>query len=143
MLSSQLKAMGNLRIPADTYLVLSILLNNLLAMLLLTVVALITASWSALQTWHLFFPDQPSEFWRENYFRRLVETSPRLWMEVVWVLAKIMLGATLGGTAAILIGLRRKISVVSINNAVAQAIVIGVSVTLLSHAVVAVVQFWR
>jgi ABC-type multidrug transport system ATPase subunit/ABC-type transporter Mla maintaining outer membrane lipid asymmetry permease subunit MlaE len=143
ILSSQLNAMNNLRIPANVYLVLSILLNNLLAMLLLTGVALITASWSALQTWHLFFPDQPSEFWRENYFRRLLETNHRLWLEVVWVLAKIMLGAALGGTAAILIGLRRKISVVSINNAVAQAIVIGVSLTLLSHAVVAVIQFWR
>ena len=43
------------------------------------------------------------------------------------MLAKIVLGSTLGGTAAILIGLRRKISVVSINNAIAQAIVIGVS----------------
>ena len=59
------------------------------------------------------------------------------------MLAKITLAAALGGIAAILIGLRRKTSVVSINNAVAQAIVISVSVTLLSHAVVAVVQFWR
>jgi ABC-type transporter Mla maintaining outer membrane lipid asymmetry permease subunit MlaE len=136
--------MGNLHIPANYYLVLSIFLNNLLAMLLLTGVALITASWSALQTWHLFFPDQPSEFWRENYFRHLVEMGPRRqWLEIAWVLAKIMLGAALGGTSAILIGLRSKVSVASINNAVAQAIVIGVSVTLLSHAVVAVVQLWQ
>ena len=135
--------MGNLRIPANIYLVLSIVLNNFLAMVLLTGVALVTASWSALQTWHLFFPDQPSEFWRENYFRRLVEAGPELWLEIFWVLAKIVLGAILGSVAAILIGLRRKISVVSINNAVAEAIVIGVSVTLLSHAAVAVVQFWR
>ena len=64
---SQLKAMDNLRIPANVYLVLSILLNNLLAMLLLLGVGLITASWSALQTWHLFLPDHPSES-GTNYF---------------------------------------------------------------------------
>ncbi len=141
MLSSQLKAMGNLRIPINAYVILSIILNNLVALFVLTIVALVAASWAALQTWQIFFPEQPPEFWRENYFRRLVQAGPQLWVEAGWILAKIVLSALVGSTAAIIIGLRRKVSVVSINNAIAEAIVIGVSVTLLSHAVVGLIQF--
>jgi ABC-type multidrug transport system ATPase subunit/ABC-type transporter Mla maintaining outer membrane lipid asymmetry permease subunit MlaE len=143
VLSSQLKAMRNLNIPALRYLLVSIFLNNLLAIVLLTLAALTTASWAALQTWWLFFPDQPFEFWQENYFRRLIEGGPTLIMDVAWVLAKMVLGSTLATLAAVLIGLRRKTSVVSINNAIAEAIVIGVLITLMAHALVAVLQFWR
>ena len=104
--------------------------------------ALTTASWAALQTWWVFFPGQPFEFWQENYFRRLIEGSPTLIIDAAWVLAKMILGSALASLAAILIGLRRKTSVVSINNAIAEAIVIGVSITLMAHALVAVLQFW-
>jgi ABC-type multidrug transport system ATPase subunit/ABC-type transporter Mla maintaining outer membrane lipid asymmetry permease subunit MlaE len=142
VLSSQFRAMGNLRIPMRRYIVLSIVLNNLVALFLLTVVALIANSWASLQTWLFFFPEQPVEFWRENYFRRLVESGPHLWTELGWIVAKIVLAGVVGSAAAILIGLRRKTSVVSINNAIAEAIVVGVSVTLLSHAAIAVMQFW-
>jgi ABC-type multidrug transport system ATPase subunit/ABC-type transporter Mla maintaining outer membrane lipid asymmetry permease subunit MlaE len=141
-LSSQLKAMENLNIPSRAYLLAAIAANNLVAHILLTGVALTTASWAALQTWWLFFPDQPFEFWQENYFRRLAEAGPRLWSEFGWVLAKVALSAAMGSIAAIAIGLRRKTSVASINKAVAEAIVVGVSVTLLAHAAVAVLQFW-
>jgi ABC-type multidrug transport system ATPase subunit/ABC-type transporter Mla maintaining outer membrane lipid asymmetry permease subunit MlaE len=143
VLSSQLKAMRNLNIPALRYLLVSIFLNNLLAIVLLTLAALTTASWAALQTWWFFFPGQPFEFWQENYFRRLIEGGPTLIMDAVWVLAKMVMGSALASLAAILIGLRRKTSVVSINNAIAESIVIGVSVTLMAHALVAVLQFWK
>src|SRR5215471_16584315 len=129
--------MRNLDIPARRYLIASIFLNNSLSIILLTITALTCASFAALQTWHLFFPDQPFEFWQENYFRRLIEAGPRLYREGGWVLAKCILSSTLGSAAAIIIGLRRKTSVVSINNAIAEAIVVGVSITLLAHAFVA------
>jgi ABC-type multidrug transport system ATPase subunit/ABC-type transporter Mla maintaining outer membrane lipid asymmetry permease subunit MlaE len=143
ILSRQFKAMRNLNIPAMRYLVLSIVINNSLALVLLNVAALTAASWSALQTWRFFFPDQPFEFWQENYFRRFVEAGPGLIAQVGWVFAKMVLSSGLASLAAIAIGLRRKTSVVSINNAISEAIVIGVSVTLLAHAVVAVLQFWK
>jgi hypothetical protein len=100
------------------------------------------ASWAALQTWHIFFPDQPFEFWQENYFRRLSQSGPRLILELGWVGCKIVLSSLLGSAAAIFIGLRPKKSVVSINNAIAEAIVVGVSLTLLAHAFFAILQFW-
>jgi len=74
--------------------------------------------------------------------RRLIEGGPTLIMDAAWVLAKMVLGSALASLAAILIGLRRKTSVVSINNAIAESIVIGVSITLMAHALVAVLQFW-
>lgn len=142
-LSAQLPAMRNLAIPGLRYLVVSIFVANTLSLSLLTVAALATASWAALQTWQVFFPDQPVEFWQENYFRRLIEAGPALYAQLGWVGAKIALSSLLGSGAAILIGLRPKLSVVSINNAIAKAIVIGVSLTLLSHAFFAILQFWR
>ncbi|WP_207461208.1 ATP-binding cassette domain-containing protein [Azospirillum sp. SYSU D00513] len=143
VLSSQLRAMRNLNIPALWYLVVSILLANTLALVMLTLVALISASWSALQTWWLFFPDQPLEFWQENYFRRLAEAGPGLITEAGWIGAKILLSSLLGGITAVAIGLRRKTSVMSINTAIAEAIVAGVSLTLGAHALVAIFQFWK
>jgi ABC-type multidrug transport system ATPase subunit/ABC-type transporter Mla maintaining outer membrane lipid asymmetry permease subunit MlaE len=143
VLSSQFRAMNNLNIPGLGYLVASILVANTLALFFLTTVALAMASWAALQTWHFFFPDQPFEFWQENYFRRLNQSGPRLILELGWVGCKIVLSSLLGSAAAIFIGLRPKKSVVSINNAIAEAIVIGVSLTLLAHAFFAIVQFWH
>ena len=72
----------------------------------------------------------------------MIEGSPTLIIDAAWVLAKMVLGSALASLAAIVIGLRRKTSVVSINNAIAEAIVIGVSITLMAHALVAVLQFW-
>ena len=143
VLSSQFRAMNNLNIPGLGYLIASILVANTLSLLLLTAAALGTASWGALQTWHFFFPDQPFEFWQENYFYELNRTGSRMIVEMGWVGWKIVLSSFLGSAAAIFIGLRPKKSVVSINNAIAEAIVIGVSLTFLAHAFFAVIQFWR
>src|SRR3546814_8004521 len=62
--------MANLNIPAMTYLVISIVFANTLSMLILTAAALVMSFWASLQTWQLFFPGQPFEFWQENYFRQ-------------------------------------------------------------------------
>jgi ABC-type multidrug transport system ATPase subunit/ABC-type transporter Mla maintaining outer membrane lipid asymmetry permease subunit MlaE len=142
VLSSQFRAMNNLNIPGLGYLIASILVANTLSLFLLTLAALAMASWAALLTWHFFFPDQPFEFWQENYFRRLSQGGPRLVLEMSWVVWKIVLSSLLGSGAAIYIGLRPKKSVVSINNAIAEAIVISVSLTLLAHALFAIAQFW-
>jgi ABC-type multidrug transport system ATPase subunit/ABC-type transporter Mla maintaining outer membrane lipid asymmetry permease subunit MlaE len=143
VLSSQFRAMNNLNIPGLGYLIASILVANTLSLLFLTVAALAMSAWAALQTWYFFFPDQPFEFWQENYFRRLTDAGPSLYVELGWVGWKIVLSSILGSGAAIVIGLRPKTSVVSINNAIANAIVVGVSLTLLAHAFFAIVQFWK
>jgi len=143
LLSSQFRAMGNLNIPGLGYLIASILIANTLSLALLTVAALVMASWSAFQTWYLFFPDQPFEFWQENYFQQLIKAGSRLWVELGWVTCKIVLSSILGSGSAIVIGLRPKTSVVSINNAIAEAIVVGVSMTLLAHAFFSILQFWN
>lgn len=143
VLSSQMRAMSNLNIPGLRYLIASIFIANLLSLALLTIGAVATASWAGLQTWKLLFPDQPFEFWQENYFRRLVEAGHGIYGLMGWVAGKIVLSSILGSGTAILMGLRPKVSVVSINNAIAKAIVIGVSLTLFAHAFFAVLQFWR
>lgn len=142
VLSAQFRAMTNLNIPANRYIFLSIFVANTVALLALTVVALVSSSFASLQTWGLFFPDQPYEFWQEHFFRRLTGAGDRLFAETGWVVAKTTLSSLLGTAMAVAIGIRRKSSVVSINNAVAQAIVLGVSLTLMAHAFVAVFQFW-
>jgi ABC-type transporter Mla maintaining outer membrane lipid asymmetry permease subunit MlaE len=142
VLSSQFRAMNNLNIPGLGYLIASILVANTLSLFLLTGAALAMSSWGALQTWHFFFPDQPFEYWQENYFRRLNQGGLHLLLEFSWVAWKIVLSSLLGSAAAIYIGLRPKKSVVSINNAIAEAIVVGVSLTMIAHAVFAIAQFW-
>ncbi len=54
---------------------------------------------------------------------------------------KTVARALAAGAAAIVIGLRRKDSVVAINYAIAESIIAGVSITLFIHAGVGVLQF--
>ena len=55
-----------------------------------------------------------------------------------WVLLKVGLSALLAGVAAIVIGGGRKESVLEINAAIARSIIVGVTLTLLVHAVISV-----
>jgi ABC-type transporter Mla maintaining outer membrane lipid asymmetry permease subunit MlaE len=139
VLSSQFKAMENLRISARRYIFSAILINMVIGALLLLVLSLAVASWSSMQTWHLQFPQQHLELWRGQFFQRVLTDD--LWprSNMVWVVAKTALSALLAGIAAIVIGGGRKDSVIAINTAIAQSIIVGVTVTLLVHAVVSVV----
>ncbi|MGQ9366059.1 ATP-binding cassette domain-containing protein [Azospirillum sp. A39] len=141
VLSSQFRAMHNLRIPSNLYLVGSVLLNMVLGSVVLMAVAMATAGWASLQTWHLLFPGQAAELWQENFFRTFLTGEAQVWQDLGYVVAKTMLSSALAGLAGVFIGLRKKTSVVAINYAIAESIVAGVSITLFIHAAVGVAQF--
>lgn len=138
VLSSQFKAMENLRITARSYIYSAILINMVIGALMLLVLSLGVASWSSMQTWHLQFPQQNFELWRGQFFQKLILEGYRPAPAMGWVLLKVALSALLAGAAAIVIGGGRKDSVLEINSAIARSIIVGVTVTLLVHAIVSV-----
>lgn len=141
VLSSQFRAMANLKIPARLYLIASIVANMVLGSVVLMAVALSAAAWTAMQTWSLLFPGQSFELWQENFFRLFLNGGPKVYEDLFWVLVKTVISSTLASLAAVAIGLRKKDSVVAINHAIAESIVAGVSITLFVHAAAGVVQF--
>ncbi len=138
VLSSQFKAMDNLGIAARTYIYSAILINMLMGALMLLVLSLGVASWSSMQTWHLQFPQQNFELWREQFFQKLILEGGHVTPRMGWVLLKVGLSSLLAGGAAIIIGGGRKDSVLEINAAIARSIIVGVTLTLLVHAVISV-----
>ena len=138
VLSSQFKAMDNLGIAARTYIYSAILINMLMGALMLLVLSLGVASWSSMQTWHLQFPQQNFELWREQFFQKLILEGGHVTPRMGWVLLKVGLSSLLAGAAAIIIGGGRKDSVLEINAAIARSIIVGVTLTLLVHAVISV-----
>ena len=138
VLSSQFKAMDNLGITARTYIYSAILINMVMGALMLLVLSLGVAGWSSMQTWHLQFPQQNFELWREHFFQKLILEGGHVTPRMGWVLLKVGLSALLAGAAAIVIGGGRKESVLEINAAIARSIIIGVTLTLLVHAVISV-----
>lgn len=140
-LSSQLRAMRNLRIPGRAYLVASIMLNMVLGAVVLGLVAWVMSSWTSYKTWQFLFPDQPFELWQENYYRMLLRNPVAMMKSLGWVALKVIASVVVASAIAIRVGLGKKDSVVSINYGIAQSIVLGVSATLFIHAVVAVFQY--
>ncbi|QCG90664.1 ATP-binding cassette domain-containing protein [Azospirillum sp. TSH100] len=138
VLSSQFKAMDNLGITARTYIYSAILINMVMGALMLLVLSLGVASWSSMQTWHIQFPQQNFELWREQFFQKLILEGDHVTPRMGWVLLKVGLSALLAGAAAIVIGGGRKESVLEINAAIARSIIVGVTLTLLVHAVISV-----
>lgn len=138
VLSSQFKAMENLRIPARGYIFTAIILNMVVGSGLLLAVSLAVASWGSMETWHLLFPQQHRELWQDHFFRKLLDNGLTPSPKMGWVLLKVALSSLLAGCIAIAIGMGRKDSVIAINTAIAQSIIAGVTVTLLVHALVSV-----
>ena len=141
VLSSQFLAMRNLHIPGQLYLTAAILSNTLVGALVLVAASLIVAGWTSLQTWHVLFPGQPMELWQENFFRGLLR-DPTHWLRnMSWVVLKVLLSSACGAWLAIRIGLSRKDSVIAVNYAIARSIIVGVTVTLAVHAIIAIIVF--
>lgn len=140
VLSSQFLAMRNLHVPGRIYIIIAILLNTLVGGLVLVAASLAVAGWTSFHTWQLVFPDQPLELWQENFFHTLLWGS-RAWKRLGWVVLKVLLSSAAGAWLAIYTGLTRKESVLTVNYAIARSIVLGVTVTLLIHAGVAVLVY--
>lgn len=133
--------MRNLHLPGRAYIVASIMLSLALGSLVLVAVALLTAFTASLVTWHWLFPGQPSELFRELFFRKILD--PRvLAHEGFWVLLKVTLSTVLGGGMAVIVTLgARPPDNGQVTPFIAASIISGVSVTLLVHAVVMMFQF--
>jgi ABC-type multidrug transport system ATPase subunit/ABC-type transporter Mla maintaining outer membrane lipid asymmetry permease subunit MlaE len=140
VLSSQFRAMANLKIPSTLYLIASIVANMVVGSVVLMAVAMAAAAWTSMHTWGLLFPGQAFELWQENFFRLFLH-GPHVYEDLFWVLVKTVASSTLASFAAIAIGLRKKDSVVAINHAIAESIIAGVSITLFVHAAAGVAQF--
>ncbi len=136
----QLLAMRNLRLPGRGYIVASILISLLVGALVLVAAALITAFVTSLLTWQYLFPGQPVEYWQENFFRKLADPHVLL-VDLGWVALKVTLSVLLGGGAAVMVGLRSRRSASGVTQLIASAIIGGVSLTLLVHAVLMILQF--
>ncbi len=141
VLSAQFLAMRNLRIPGRAYLTSAILINTVVGSLVLVSASLVVAGWASFKTWQFLFHEQPFELWQDNFFHVLLRDPAATWRNVLWVLAKVLLSSACGSWIAIRVGFSRKKSVIAVNYAIARSIVMGVTVTLLIHAIVAVMVY--
>lgn len=138
--SAQFRAMRNLHIPGPTYLSAAILLNMVFGALFMMFLCTGVAAWFSFQTWHLLFPEQPFELWRQHFFRIFIQRPEVLWESVGWVLLKTVTGTLLASVIALYTGFGQKASIIDINQAIARSIVYGISIVLLVHASIAVFQ---
>ncbi|MEO5375584.1 MAG: ATP-binding cassette domain-containing protein [Alphaproteobacteria bacterium] len=141
VLSSQLRAMRNLRIPGRAYLVSSIMLNMMLGAVILGLVAWVMSSWTSYKTWQYLFQDQPFELWQENFYRIILRNETVFLKNLGWIVIKVITSVAVASLIAIAVGMGKKDSVVAINHGIARSIVLGVSATLFIHALVAVFQY--
>lgn len=142
VLSSQFLAMRNLHIPGKNYLTAAILINTLIGALVLVGASLVVAGWTSFKTWEFLFQDQPFELWQESFFHSMLRKPDSAWRNIFWVVIKVLLSGACGSWLAIQAGFSRKDSVIAVNYAIARSIVMGVTVTLLIHAGIALVV-WR
>lgn len=141
VLSAQFRAMRNLHIPGRRYLTLAILINMIVGSLVLVAASLAIAAWSSYLTWQLLFPGQPFELWQENFFGAFFRPHQSWARTLGWVSLKVLSSAAVAAGVAIGIGLSAKDSVIAVNYAIARSIVVGVTLTLLMHAFITVLQF--
>ena len=136
----QLQAMRNLRLPGRGYIIASIMISLVVGSLILVAFAMISAFFTSLVTWHYLFPGQATGYWQENFFRKITDGHIML-TSGLWIVVKVTLSALLGGGAAVLVGLQPLRSSSQVAQLIATAIITGVSLTLLVHAVLLVLQF--
>jgi ABC-type transporter Mla maintaining outer membrane lipid asymmetry ATPase subunit MlaF/ABC-type transporter Mla maintaining outer membrane lipid asymmetry permease subunit MlaE len=132
--AGQLAAMRNLRIPGLRYHIIATLLGMGVGAVLLVCLALLVASWAALQGWQVLFPGQPVELWQQHFARAFLVERATLQETAVWVLLKSVLSAVLATAVALRLGVGEQRSLADINTTITRAIVLGVLITLCIHA---------
>ena len=138
VLTSQFRAMANLHVPGRYYIFAAILSSMVLGALALQFLSLLLGAWAAQETWHLVFPTQYRALFRTLYFRNVLNPDGWPVFNLVWVFVKAALSALLAGIGAIMVALGPKPSSQAVNHSVANAIVTGVTIALLVHAVISV-----
>ena len=98
--------------------------------------ALLLGAWASQETWNIQFPTQYRELFRTLFFRNVITEDgwPRPVMG--WVVVKAALSGFFAAITSILIALGPKTSSQDVSRSVANAIVAGVIVALLVHAVI-------
>jgi ABC-type lipoprotein export system ATPase subunit/ABC-type transporter Mla maintaining outer membrane lipid asymmetry permease subunit MlaE len=134
VMSSQFQAMTNLNIPGRRYVFASILITMVTGSIAYLVLSLLVGSWAAQETWHLQFPSQYRALFRTQFFRNVLTEGGWPLPIMGWVVVKAGLSALLAGVSSIVIAIGPKPSSQAVNRSVANAIVIGVILTLLVHA---------
>jgi len=137
----QIVAMQNLNIPHRVYIHFAILVTLVLSSLLMTAMSLGISAWVSMETWSVLFPDSSLHVWREGFFFTLTAGEGFIPDGTGWTLAKIVGSAAAIGFAGLVFGLAEKNSVVDINRGIAQAIVASVSLLLVIHTAVSLVEF--
>jgi ABC-type multidrug transport system ATPase subunit/ABC-type transporter Mla maintaining outer membrane lipid asymmetry permease subunit MlaE len=138
VVSSQFQAMTNLNIPGRTYVFTSILISMVGGSVMFLVLSLLLGGWAAQETWHLHFPSQYRALFRTQFFRQVLGPDDWPLPGMAWVVIKTTASALLAAISSILIALGPKPSSRAVNDSVANAIVIGVILTLMVHAAISV-----
>ncbi|MEJ0019332.1 MAG: ATP-binding cassette domain-containing protein [Acetobacteraceae bacterium] len=134
VMSSQFQAMDNLNIPGRRYVFASILITMMAGSIGYVALSLLIGGWAAQETWHTQFPSQYRDLFRTQFFRNVLDGDGWPLPIMGWVLVKAAVSALLAGASSIVIALGPKPSSQAVNRSVANAIVIGVILTLLVHA---------
>jgi len=138
VMSSQFQAMANLNIPGRRYVFSSILITMVIGSVFYLVLSLLIGGWAAQETWHVQFPSQYRALFRTQFFRNVLTGDGVPLPMMAWVVVKAGVSALLAGTSSILIALGPKASSQAVNHSVANAIVIGVLLTMIVHAVISI-----
>lgn len=136
VMTSQFQAMDNLGIPGRLYVFSAILISTVIGSVVLLVLSMLLGAWASQETWMVQFPNQYRELFRSLFFRNVL--SPEGWPSAAmgWVVVKAAVSGFLASVTSILIALGPKDSSVAVSRSVANAIVVGVIVALLVHAVI-------
>jgi ABC-type lipoprotein export system ATPase subunit/ABC-type transporter Mla maintaining outer membrane lipid asymmetry permease subunit MlaE len=136
--SSQFQAMTNLNIPGRTYVFSSILISMVAGSAAYLVLSLLLGGWIAQETWHMHFPGQYRALFRTQFFRQVLGDGGWPLPAMAWVLVKTTLSALLAAVSSIVIAIGPEPSNQAVNRSVANAIVIGVILTLIVHAAISI-----
>jgi ABC-type lipoprotein export system ATPase subunit/ABC-type transporter Mla maintaining outer membrane lipid asymmetry permease subunit MlaE len=138
VMSSQFQAMTNLNIPGRSYVFASILITMVTGSIIYLALSLLLGSWAAQETWHVQFPTQYRALFRIQFFRNVLDQNGWPMPLMGWVVVKAGVSGLLAGISSILIALGPKPSSQAVNRSVANAIVIGVILTLIVHAAISI-----
>ena len=136
----QIEAMISLNMSHRGYISGGVLASSLLGALLLALLLLAVAATASLVTWQAQFPELPAAIFRDAFFQLVFREGDWLPDGWLWMLAKILPSALAAGALGLHFGQRPKTSVVSLNSAIAQAIIFGVSAALIINALVTLIE---
>ncbi|MGE0225527.1 MAG: ATP-binding cassette domain-containing protein [Acetobacteraceae bacterium] len=136
VLTSQFQAMANLGIPGRFYVFSAIIISMVSGAVILLFLSLLLGAWASQETWSIQFASQYRELFRTLFFRNLITASGWPLPVMGWVVVKAALSGLLAAITSIAIALGPKTSSLDVSRSVANAIVAGVIVALLVHAVI-------